>query len=88
LPKVVGNPLAAVLTPTIISSVLEPPPQVLQAGLEDEGVMLEGDYDMEGARDGVTVGTGMPQVRSWGINTDAPRYVTQTGKIVRHGRRT
>jgi hypothetical protein len=73
---VVGNPIVAVLTPELVSSVLVPPPQVLQAGLEDEGVMLGGDYEMDGAKGGVTSWDLGPQVRSWGINTDAPRYVT------------
>ena len=30
-------------------------------------------------------GNAGPLLRSWGINTDAPRYVTQSGRVVRVG---
>jgi hypothetical protein len=55
--------------------------------LEDKGVQIDFDEDMDGAKDGIT-GAGAPLLRSWGVNTDIPRYVTQTGKVVRQGRRT
>jgi hypothetical protein len=50
-------------------------------------VQLDFDEEMDGAKDGFTAG-GAPLLRSWGVNTDVPRYVTQTGKVVRQGRRT
>ena len=52
----------------------------MAANLEDEGVRLADEIepmDLEG--------TQQKLLRSWGMNTDAPRYVTQTGKVVRQG---
>lgn len=89
-PKVVGNPLATVLTPALVQHALKEAEKMngavgMVAALEDEGVQLAADdVDMDGAAGGVT-GAQEKLLRSWGVNTDAPRYVTQTGKVVRHG---
>ena len=93
----VGNPLAALLTPAVVKQILAGPPIGLQgglqilggptggllAGLEDTGVQSDFDEDMADV-----TSARRPLLRSWGINTDIPRYVTQTGKVVRQGRKT
>ena len=87
-PKVVGNPLATVLTPAVVTSGLKEA-EALNVGdvgfvgnLGIDGEQLE-DEEMDGAPGGVTSGLQQKLLRSWGVNTDAPRYVTQTGKVVR-----
>ena len=89
-PKVVGNPLATVLTPAVVATGLKDA-EALNAGdvgfvgnLGGDGELLE-DEEMDGAPGGVTSGLQQKLLRSWGVNTDAPRYVTQTGKVVRGG---
>ena len=83
-----GNPLATVLTPAVVASGLKEA-EALNVGdvgfvgnLGIDGEQLE-DEEMDGAPGGVTSGLQQKLLRSWGVNTDAPRYVTQTGKVVR-----
>ena len=71
----VGNPLAFILTPDVVKKTLASSTVGLLAGLEDEGVQLDFDEEMDGARGGITAGVA-PLLRSWGVNTDVPRYVT------------
>ena len=44
-------------------------------GADDDGEQLE-DEEMEGAPGGMTSGLQQKLLRGWGVNTDAPRYVT------------
>ncbi len=82
-PKVVANPLATVLTPAVIATGLKEAEAlnvgdvgfVGNLGADDDGEQLE-DEEMEGAPGGVTSGLQQKLLRSWGVNTDAPRYVT------------
>ena len=83
----VGNPLATVLTPAVVATGLKEA-EALNVGDVgfvghlggDEALVDEG---MDGAPGGVTSGLQQRLLRSWGVNTDAPKYVTQTGKVVR-----
>ena len=62
------------MTPAVVKQTLAGASVGLLAGLEDEGVQI--DWDEEMGESGDTSGGRAPLLRSWGVNTDVPRYVT------------
>jgi hypothetical protein len=71
-PKVVGNPLAAVLTPKLVGRTLGAPPK-MQAALEDSNIQTSDPDDMEVDQNKA----GEAMLRSWGVNPDpTPKYIT------------